>query len=121
MEAGTKHTGCDSQEGPPAGLPEDLGWCLQALCVCISVGVGGGHGFWAGETPRRVTEDPVARESTCDLRQPRGGAGEAMQTQQSTLQSPKDTARRARRSGFSADHSGRELEKDPLGVPSSSL
>ena len=62
-------------------------------CVCISVGDGGGHGFWAGETPRRVLEDTVAQESTCDLRRPRGGAWEATQTQHSTLQSPKDTAR----------------------------
>ena len=62
-------------------------------CVCISVADGGGHGFWAGETRRRVPEDPVAQESTCDRRRPRGGAGEAVQTQLSTLQSPKDTAR----------------------------
>lgn len=43
MEAGTKYTRCDSQEGPPAGLPEDLGWCLQTLCVYQR---GGRWGAW---------------------------------------------------------------------------
>lgn len=43
MEAGAKYTGSDSQEGPLAGLPEDLGWCLQALCVYQR---GGRWGAW---------------------------------------------------------------------------
>ena len=75
MEASAKYTGCCSQEGPPAGLPEDLG-CISKPCVCISLG--GQWGAWVlgqRNTAHRAMEDPVARENTCDLRWPRGGPG----------------------------------------------